>query len=231
LLGNRERQILDWIARIGAADARQVMARFGLKHTAAYERLKPLVEMGLLDHHRLLHLQPGLYFATAKGLRTCGLEQLPVHRVGVSTFAHDRAVASAAVGLHRGLPEWELLGERELRALEAECGHLVGSVRLREGAVRPAFHRPDLLLHRPAGGALAIEVELSVKAQPTLQSILRAYARARHLAGVYYLADRRPAAALERAAQRVRATPPVTVLRLEQVDLLVQSERREAGGG
>ena len=45
-------------------------------------------------------------------------------------FEHAHEVASAAVALHRGFPDWELLSERELRVEESDRGELLASALL-----------------------------------------------------------------------------------------------------
>ncbi len=65
----RDAAIVDWIGRIGAAEASQVALRFGTSRSSAYERLRSLVGDGLLERHALLHRQPALYSATRQGLR------------------------------------------------------------------------------------------------------------------------------------------------------------------
>jgi DNA-binding IclR family transcriptional regulator len=51
---------VEWIGRLGAAGATDVMARFGMGRTAAYRRLAALVDQGVLATERLLYVtQPG----------------------------------------------------------------------------------------------------------------------------------------------------------------------------
>jgi hypothetical protein len=89
-------------------------------------------------------------------------------------------------------------GERELRAVEREAGRLIASAPI--GTDGRQLHRPDLALQPYDGSpAFAVEVELSVKTQRRLEEICRAWARARHLAGVVYYAAPAALRALERA--------------------------------
>ena len=147
---DRDAEIVGWIGRVGAAGADHAMRRFRLGQSVAYERLAALVSDGLLEHRMLLYRRPGLYAATAEGLRW----RLGVHRVGPGGFEHARQVATAAVALHQGAPECEVLSERELRAHENDTGELLASVRLgRLPGGREALHRPDLaLIHARTGG-------------------------------------------------------------------------------
>jgi len=226
----RDAEIVDWVGRLGAAGAEHVMARFGMGRSWAYARLSRLVEDGLLEQTQLLHRQPGLYVATAEGLRWRGLQRLGVHRLSVGGFEHARQVATAAVALHEGLVHWTLLSERELRVVESECGELVASSRLGElPGGRPALHRPDLALISPEHRVLAVEVELSIKAPRRLQAICRGYARARHIRHAYYLANGAAGRAVTRAVEVTRARDRIAVLALHDVGALVALELGRAG--
>jgi hypothetical protein len=218
----RDAEIVRWLGRIGAASAEHVMARFGMGRSWAYDRLSRLVRDGLLEQKTLLYRQPGLYIATAEGLRWTLQERLGVYRVGPGSFIHAAEVASTAVALYRALPEWGQMSERELRVREAEEERLIASVRVGElPGGRPALHRLDLALIGRDNRVLAIEVELSIKAPRRLQAIARAYARARYLHHVYYLASSPPARAVGRAITEVRAGDRITVLDLNDVAGLV----------
>ena len=224
----KDAEIVGWIGRIGAAGAEHVMARFGMGRSWCYARLSSLVADGLLVQRVLLYREPGLYLATAEGLRWRGLQRLGIYRVGAGGFQHAREVAAAAVALHGGLSGWALLSEREIRAAESDRGELVASVRVGElPGGRAALHRPDLALISPDGRVLAIEVELSVKAPRRLAAICRGYARARHIDQVYYLAVPAPARAVGRAVAEVRAEDRIVVLALRDVETLVRAERGE----
>ena len=226
----KDAEIVGWIGRIGAGGAEHVMARFGMGRSWAYARLATLLSGGLLEQKTLLYRQPGLYIATAEGLRWQGLERLGVYRVSPGGFTHAREVANAAVALHRCFPAWTLVSERELRVRKSDEGELVASARLGElPGGRPALHRPDLALISPQGRTLAVEIELSVKTPRRLQAICRGYARARHLSHAYYLATPPAARALARAVAETRSQDRIAVLALADIDALLAAELGEAG--
>jgi len=226
----KDAEIVGWVGRVGAAGAEHVMARFQMGRSWAYARLSRLVCDALLEQKTLLYRQPGLYIATAEGLRWQGIKRLGVYRVGAGGFTHAREVASAAVLLHRRFPAWTMLSERELRVHESDEGELVASARLGElPGGRPALHRPDLALISPQGRALAIEIELSVKAPRRLAAICRGWARARHVSQVYYLATPPAARAVTRAVAETRSEDRITVLALADIGTLTATELNEAG--
>jgi hypothetical protein len=216
----RDQEIVGFIARFGAASAEHVQAQFAMCQSRAYVRLGVLVRDGLLEHKQLLHRVPGLYVATRAGLRWAGLGQLSVQRLSPGGFRHAWALTSAAVELSAAVPEWQLLSERELRAREREEERLIASVSLGE---RAPLHRPDLALFGGEDEVVAIEVELAVKAPRRLRAIARAYARARHLSLICYLASAPAAAAVARAVADVRGEQRIAVLALEEAEALADS--------
>ncbi len=180
---HRDQEIVAWIGRTGAATAEHVRARFGMCQSRAYARLRVLVAGGLLDHEQLLYRQSGLYLATREGLRWAGLGQLPVKRISVAGFAHDREVAGVGVVLESAAPAWRLIYERELRVREREEGRALASVSLGEGpGGAPVLHRPDLALLSPSGRDARRRGRARRQGSA---STARAYARARHLRHVH----------------------------------------------
>jgi hypothetical protein len=118
------------------------------------------------------------------------------------------------VALELVYPDHQVMGERELRRAESQRGGLLASARLGGGRPGGPLHRPDLVLWsmKPERGRpVAVEVELTVKAPRRLAEICRAWARARHVAGVLYLAPPSVEAALERAIEKVQAAERIVV--------------------
>ena len=226
---SRDREIVCWISHLGAAGAEDVMRRFDMGRSWAYARLNSLVKGGLLEQRTLLYRQPGLYIATAEGLRWCGLQRLGIYRVGPGGFEHAQKVAQAASEICGALAGWEVLSERDIRSEEADAGQLVASARVGElPGGRPALHRPDLALRSNAGEVVAVEVELSVKAPRRLARICQGWARARHIHAVYYLATPPAAKAVERAIKETRAADRIRVLPLRDVSALASEMERDA---
>ncbi len=226
MLSARDRAIVEWIARVGAAGVADVERRCELSRRTARRRLGALVDERLLTRRAVLYREPSLYLATASGLRFCDLEHLGVPRIGPGSFRHACELARVTVELARGLPGWRVLSERELRAEEARRDGLLGSVWVGQGARR--LHRPDLVLISPAGRVAAVEVELSLKAPRRLESICAAWARARHVDAVYYLAPALPGRGVMRAVARARAEHAVRVLGPADSGTLIALERAQA---
>ena len=204
-----------WTARMGAVTAEALADRQGTSIPSARSRLVAAEREGLVSRQRPLTAQPALYVITGAGLRACGLHGLGACRITPSNALHVIACAGVAVALEHCYPDHRLLSERELRCQEGDAAAPLASVRLGHGpGGRPLFHRPDLVLcpARADGGLpVAIEVELSMKAPRRLADICRAWARARHVAGVIYLAPPDVERALERAVELVRGGQRIVV--------------------
>jgi hypothetical protein len=218
VLTDRERCIVDWIGRIGAASAVDLMVRFGFGRSQAYARLRALVADDLLAVTRLVHGQPTLYVATREGLAWAGLHELGVCRVSVALARHWALCARLAVVLERIEPSFEVWGERELRAAELDAGRSISAELGRLPDSRPRLHRPDLALwpreqnRRP----VAVEVELAVKRARRLEAICRAWARCRVVKSVRYYATPLAAHAVARAVDRVGAADVIELHSLDE---------------
>jgi hypothetical protein len=218
VLTDRDRCIVDWVGRLGAASATDVMARFRMGRTATYRRLGVLVAGELLAASRLLYGQPALYVATRDGLAWAGLHGLDVCRVSVALARHWALCARLAVVLERTEPDSEVWGERELRAAELDAGSPIASAqlgRLPDGRVR--LHRPDLVLVSRSGRRpMAVEVELSVKGPRRLEAICRAWARCRVVESVRYYAAPLASHAVARAVDRVGGADVIEIYSLDE---------------
>jgi hypothetical protein len=201
----RDVEIVRWVGRLRFAEARQVARRFRMDERNAYRRLHGLVMLSLLEHRRVFHAQPGVYAATSWGLGAAGL-RLPRPRIDIRTYVHDRVAVSVVIALEREFDPAAVVTERELRARERGAPERPqyavwrGSERTRRG-----LHFPDLPVELDGGGRLAIEVELTAKGRTRLDSIVAAYVRARHIAGVRYYAAPAAAGGVERAVARAAA--------------------------
>jgi DNA-binding PadR family transcriptional regulator len=101
---SRDQQIAQWVGKIGAANANQIAQRLGMGRSWCYQRLHTLVRDGLLEEHRLLHQQSGLYTATPDGLKWVGLGRIGTLRVSLGSFEHTTQIGPIAAELHHTLP-------------------------------------------------------------------------------------------------------------------------------
>lgn len=213
----KRQALVQWTAELGAITAEALALRLDVSPASARGRLSAAERAGLLASHRLL-AGPVLFTATPAGLRHCATELEPC-RVSASTARHLAVCAQVAAALEHCYPDHRVLGERQLRREERHHGSALASARLGPGTEgKPALHRPDLVLWpTPQQGGLpvAVEVELTIKAPARLRDICSAWARARCVAGVLYLAPPDVHRALTRAVERVSAAQRVVVLPFE----------------
>jgi hypothetical protein len=215
--------ILRWIAGLGAVTAEAVAERHDLAVASARARLGVAERHGLLMRCRPLVGRPALYTVTRSGLRAAGARGLEPCRVSPSNTLHLIECAGVAAALERCYPDHRVQGERELRRDEREQRRALASARLGVGPRgEPLAHRPDLVLWpkdssppSPPGLPVAVEVELTVKAPRRLADICRAWARARCVAGVLYLAPADVQGAVQRAIERAHADELVVVVPLD----------------
>lgn len=222
LITNRDKEVVNWIARVGAADPSHVMARFGMGRTVTYRRLGALEAAGLIERSRLLYGQAGLTVATRAGLRLCGLEDLGVARVSAASVAHWQASTTVAVLLERRHRAAAVGGVREIRAAERATGRPVATAE-----VGSSSHLPDLVVWGPAGpglrGGMAVEVELTAKAPRRLEQIVRGWRRTVSqgvVSRVLYVCSPEALRAVERAITKTEAQQQVRTAAMPAADVL-----------
>jgi hypothetical protein len=222
--GSSERlAMLRWTAEMGAVTAEALAYREGVTLASARAKLSRASRDGLLLGRRPLTDRPALYTATAAGLRATGVTGLELCRVSASGAQHLIACAHVAAVLERGYPEHVLIGERELRRRERLARAPIASAVLSRRSDRGRIlHRPDLVIWPAAGTQrlpLAVEVELTIKAPRRLTEICRAWARARRIEGVLYIAPPGVRRALARAIAAAQADEQIAVVPLEALSL------------
>ena len=199
--------LVSWAAGLGAVTAEALALRLRVSVPSARARLLAAERAGLLTRHRPLVDRPALYTVTRVGLRAIAARGLQPGRVSAAGAAHLIECARVAAALEHCYPDQRIAGERELRRDEREQRRTLASAELgagRRGEI--ALHRPDLVLwprDPHVGPPVAVEVELTVKAPERLLEICRAWARARCVAGVIYLAAPDVERALLRAIDQV----------------------------
>jgi hypothetical protein len=208
-----------WAAGLGAITAEALAVHLDISLASARGRLKVGEAKRLMRRHRPLTGHPALYAVTRTGLRAAGVNGLGPCNVSASGALHLIECARAAAALERCYPDHRVQGERELRSEERELRRALASTELGTGARgKASHHRPDLVLWpRDLLGGLpvAVEVELTVKAPERLTAICRAWARARCVAGVLYLAPPEAERAVQCAIERAHAHGRVVVVPLD----------------
>jgi hypothetical protein len=140
----RDEEIVRWIGRLRMATAAQVAARFGLGRAVTYARLGGLLQLGLLEHVRIFHGEPGVYCATRPGLSVTGLE-LPPARIDIRSYAHDVYLSALVIDLEREFRPEQITTEREMRAMDTSShqtptGRSASGSNLRERMASSSSH-------------------------------------------------------------------------------------------
>jgi hypothetical protein len=183
---SREREIVEWVARLGAVSVEQVGRRFEVGRSVAYEQVKRLVEFGMVERTQTAIGDPTLISATRDGITYAGLGLQPA-RIRIGEVDHWLACADVAIELEHRYGAERVLTERELRFQAQLAGKPIGAAKLGEtlnGYWR--LHWPDLAV-RTDEGLVVYEVELTPKSRRRLQAILRAWRRARDVKRCFYL--------------------------------------------
>jgi len=212
--------IVRWVAGMGAVTAEAVAVHLGVSAASARGRLRAAEGERLLKRCRPLTGHPALYTVTRTGLRKAEARGIDPCTVGASNALHLIECARVAAALERCYPAHRIQGERELRGEERErhCALASAEVGIGLWRERGPRHHPDLVLwplDADAGLPVAVEVELTVKAPERLAAICRAWARARCVAGVLYLAPPEVERAVLRAIDRAQAQERVVVVPLD----------------
>ncbi len=174
----RDADILKWINGFGFASAEQIQAFMKVGKTAAYVRLKKLVDGGYLKRERILHGQARIHKLTKQGMLACGDGILPLKYVNLGTFRHDFKLIDLALMLERDTGG-SFQPDRRIRHDEGLSG--VGQL----------GHIADGFLTIGEDKPIAIELELSVKSRARIQSIIHDYGGNLSVKEVWYFTDNR----------------------------------------
>jgi DNA-binding MarR family transcriptional regulator len=162
-LTERDRQILEDIARRGALTAEQIREQWfpGRTRQAVYSRLQDLEEAGLVVKQRVLADVPAQYLVTPKAARLLDLESKMAvkHRVAPVDARHTAVVADAISFLE---------AQGMACTTEAVLRRQAGAAARRGGRGREDIVVPDIV----AGGK-AYEIELNPKTEARLKKRLR----------------------------------------------------------
>ncbi len=182
----RDARILQWVNGYGFASADQIKKFMGIGNTAAYVRLKKLVEGGYLARERILHGQARIHKVTKKGVLASSDGVLPLGYVNLGTFRHDFMLVDLGLMLERETGG-TFTPDRRIRHNEGLSG--VGQL----------GHIPDGYLHMGQDKPIAVELELSVKSKARIQNIVHEYGGNLGVKEVWYFTDNKE---VERAIQK-----------------------------
>jgi hypothetical protein len=230
LITDRDRELLAFLARHRLVHAGHAAALLGVTGERAAAILARLARGEYVHRQSVYEQQPACYRIRRKGLAAIG-SGLPAPGLDLRSYEHDVGLAWLWLVARAGTfgPLRELLSERQLRSHDEAPGRTEPPLAVRLGGFarggRERLHYPDLLLVRPDGRRIGLELELSAKARPRLEQILAGYGADPRIDAVLYLvANRTIGRSVITAAERVGVDQLVRVQ-------LVRDESRAAGGG
>jgi len=215
----RDREMLEWIARFRFVTAEVLAERFKLSPQRVNARLRRLETAGIIARESTATTSARAVFVTGVGARRLGLRVRRAPRTSAQR-EHELAIARLVAQLETapGADRRRALTEREQRAAEAQ-GSGTFSVELRPGSPRGERRRwPDVVLE--GGPRTAIELELSTKSPDRLKRIVAGYACCRDYELVRFLV-REPPLARRLTTLVADSTRPSELSRLLGLDLQV----------
>lgn len=172
LITKRDRELMRWLNLVGFATIGQIAEKMGMSNWAVYKRLKKLVRIECLNHHRVYHGVPGVYCVTKQGAECVGSHLPALRMISKTTYDHDLMVTRLVIKLSKTLGG-ELTTERELRYQKSQNG--IGQY----GHIADAEIIKD-------NKKIAIEVELNQKSNRRLKKIMTEYMKNFDIAEVWY---------------------------------------------
>jgi Replication-relaxation len=173
----RDIEILQWVSRHGIVTAEQVGRGFFAGKRAAYERIRKLSELDLLERLPTFWKEPGVLRVTRAGAQLAATDVAPANLV-LAQVRHSLAVVDLVE---------QLLAEQLGATLETEREFR----QQRHDEVRGRRHRPgegripDGVLHLADGTTVYIELDLTAKRSRDIERIINAYL-SEHVDRIWY---------------------------------------------
>ncbi|MGH2409355.1 MAG: replication-relaxation family protein [Chloroflexota bacterium] len=163
----RDIEMLQWIGRHGLVTADQLTRKFFAGKRAAYERIRKLTQLGLVERLPTFWKEPGVLRVTKSGSALGGNDVAPANLV-LAQIRHDLAVVDLVEQLAAKHPGCTVETEREFR----QQRYLdIKERRKRSGQGRI----PDGVLHLEDDKTVFIELDLTPKKSRDIERIINAY--------------------------------------------------------
>lgn len=161
----------------------------GVGTTAAYVRIKKLVDAGYLERERVLHGQARLHKVTKMGVLASADALAPLKYINLGTFRHDLMLLELALSLEQETGG-TFVPDRRIRHNEGLSGAGQSDQHIADGYLFIGDEKP-----------IAVELELSVKSRARLVDIVNAYGGNLGVKEVWYFTDNKGVVnALQKAA-------------------------------
>lgn len=191
MVTERDVKVLKFMSGFSWMMAEQVAKLMGVSLVIARRRLKALGELGLVESENVLGSRRLFYFVSRSGLEFLGVaaESSVPKGVRLGQMEHDRVVVDLAVDFAVEHPEFDVVGEAQIRRLDGkllEAGDEPEFALKRYSGGRFVNVFPDVVAIGPDGQKFVLEFEHSVKDKKRLVSLMRAYLGSEKVAAVKY---------------------------------------------
>lgn len=185
----RDRAMLEWIARFRFVTAEVVATRFELSPQRVNARMRQLADAGLVVLQDRAVGEARAIAISARGARWIGAPPRRAPRFDAQR-RHELAIAVFVAEHERAHPAVAARTEREQRTAEADGAHQF-SVALAPGGPRNERCRWADVVLDDGPRRIAVELELSTKAPERLKRIVDGYAACQHFDEVRFLVRER----------------------------------------
>ncbi len=172
LITKRDREMMRWVNGVGFAMIKQIAEKMSMSNWAVYKRVKKLVRIECLAHHRVYHGLPGVYCVTTLGAECVGSDLPALRMISKATYDHDLVLTQLVIKLLKTVGG-ELTTERELRYQKTQDG--IGQF----GHIADA----EIIIDNKK---IAIELELTKKGNRRLKKIINDYMKNFDIHEVWY---------------------------------------------
>lgn len=191
MLMDRDLKLLKFMSGFSFMVSEQCGKYLGVSDVIVRRRLKRLVEMEFVEAENVLGSRRLFYWVSRAGLNFLGVaaEGSMPKGVRVRQMEHDKVVVDLAVDFAVANPDFEVIGEAQIRRLDGmllEAGDEPEFALKRVSGGRLVNVFPDVVAVSPAGHRFFLEFEHSVKDKKRLKSLMRAYMHSEKVSAVKY---------------------------------------------
>lgn len=191
MLMDRDLRLLKFMSGFSFMVSEQCAKYLGVSEVIVRRRLRRLVELELVEAENVLGSRRLFYRVSRAGLVFLGVaaEGSMPKGVRIGQMEHDKVVVDLAVDFAVANPDFEVIGEAQIRRLDGmllEAGDEPEFAVKRVSGGRLVNVFPDVVAVSPAGHRFFLEFEHSLKDKKRLKSLMRGYILSEKVSAVKY---------------------------------------------
>lgn len=191
MLMDRDLKLLKFMSGFSFMVSEQCAQYLGVSEVIVRRRLRRLVELELVEAENVLGSRRLFYRVSRAGLNFLGVaaEGSMPKGVRIGQMEHDKVVVDLAVDFAVANPDFEVIGEAQIRRLDGmllEAGDEPEFAVKRVSGGRLVHVFPDVVAVSPAGHRFFLEFEHSLKDKKRLKSLMRGYILSEKVSAVKY---------------------------------------------